>query len=80
MGARVYITLETAHGQSDAVLKMLRRRKGVVMADRLEGKPDVIVALEAMDRPALLALTTRTLLAVERIVDNVNIFPVRSAA
>jgi len=80
MGARVYITLEAASGQSDVVLKTLRRRKGVVMVDRLEGKPDVIIALEAMDRPALLSLTTRTLFAVERIVDDVNIFPVRNAA
>ena len=78
MSARVYITLDTAGQEPDQVILTLRGKKGVVIADRLEGYPHVLIALEAADRKRLLALTTKTLSYLETVGDDISLLPVRS--
>lgn len=78
MCARVYITLDAVDLKPEQVITALRRKKGVVIADRLEGNPDVLIALEADDRQKLLELTAKTLCYLEKVADGVNVLPVRS--
>jgi len=80
MAARLYITLDTACEEPEQVILTLRGKKGVVIADRLEGYPHVLIALEAADRKKLLELTTRTLSYLETVADDVNILPVSNEA
>jgi hypothetical protein len=80
MCARIYITLDSINHKPEQVLQAVRGRKGVVIADRLDGNPDVLIALEARDRRKLWKLTTETLGHLENIVDEVNVLPVRRRA
>jgi len=47
MGARVYILLNIVDGKAGQVAQVLQESPGVVMADALEGPPDVIIVVRA---------------------------------
>ena len=50
MSVRAYVLLDIIDGSSETAVQMLRSNAGVVLADRLEGRPDVIAMVEAADR------------------------------
>jgi hypothetical protein len=77
MGAGAYVLLDIANGKSEQAAQALRSRPGVVMADSLEGPPDVIVVFEASERLTLAKLTIQALTAVEAMTRSVCLLPVQ---
>lgn len=74
--ARAYILLRLAKGDPQRVAQSLRHELGVLMADPLEGPPDVIVVVEAPGRQELADLTVRALSSVENMIENVRLLPI----
>ena len=79
MSARVYAILDILDGQSDEVIWRLRGKPGILIADLVEGSPDVLMAVEAPDHEELAELTMQALSSVEDWPDNVQLLPVESA-
>ena len=77
MGERVYVLLDIVGGKVEQVVKVLRESPGVVMADAVEGLPDVIVVVEALDRQKLAQLTTQALVSVETMTENFCLLPAK---
>jgi len=75
MSARAYVLLDIADGKSERVAQALRGKPGVVMADPLEGPPDVMVVLEASQRLRLAKLTVQALASVETVIKEVQLLP-----
>ena len=75
MGDRVYVFLEVVNGKSDCVAQALRDRPGVMIADRLEGRPEVIIVVEASERQELAELTMRAIASVDTMVENLYLLP-----
>ena len=73
---RAYILLRLAKGNPDRVARALRRKPGVLMADPLEGPPEVIVVVEAPERQRLADLTVQALSSVETMIENVRLLPI----
>jgi len=78
MSVRAYVLLHLAKGNPALVAQALRRKPGVLMADPLEGPPDVIVVVEAPERQKLADLTVQVLSSVETMIDNVRLLPIHS--
>ena len=76
-GARVFILLNTVEGKAEQVAQILRESPGVVMADALEGPPDVIIVMEAPERQQLAKLAIETLALVETMTEHVYLLPAR---
>ena len=70
MDNRVYVLLEIKEGDSRQAARVLRGKPGVVIADLLEGPPDVIMVIEASDWRKLAGLTGQALAAVESMTEN----------
>jgi len=77
-GARAYVLLHLAKGDPKRVAKALRHKPGVLMADPLEGPPDVIVVFEAPGRQELADLTVNALSSVENMIENVRLLPIHT--
>ncbi len=77
MSARVYILLDVVAGTSGQVTEALRGKPGVVMADPLEGPPDVILVLEAPKRRKLAELTIQALASVEIVTEGMRLLPLK---
>ncbi len=75
MSARVYVLLDTVNGKSGQVTHVLRRKPGVVLAEPLEGSPDVIMVIEAPRREKLARLTNEALASVELLTENLQLLP-----
>jgi len=73
---RAYVLLRLAKGNPDRVAQTLRHKPGVLMADPLEGPPDVIVVVEAPERQRLADLTVQALSSVETMIENVRLLPI----
>ena len=76
MGVRAYLLLSLAKGNPTVVAQTLRGKPGVLMADPLEGPPDVIVVVEAPERRSLADLTVQALSSVESMIENVRLLPI----
>ena len=79
MGDRAYILLDIVKGKAEQATKVLRKSPGVVMADVLEGPPDVIIVIEAPERQRLAKLTVQALTSVETITDHASVLPTRNS-
>ena len=77
MNDRVYILLDIVDGKAEHVAQVLRSSPGVVMADVLEGPPDVIIVMEVPKRRRLAKLAVEALAAVETITEHVRLLPAR---
>jgi len=75
MDNRVYVLLDIMDGKAKQVPQVLRKSPGVVMADAVEGPPDVIMVVEASDRQKLAGLTVQALAAVESMTENFLLLP-----
>jgi len=64
-------------GKAEQATEVLRKRPGVVMADALEGPPDVVIVMEAPERQQLAKLTVQALASVETITERVSLLPNR---
>ncbi len=73
--ARVYVLVDVAGGYQEEVASVLRCKPGVVMADNVEGQPNVIMVVEAQDRQSLAELTVRALASVEMATGGMHLMP-----
>jgi len=73
MSARAYILLNIVQGKAEEALRTLRCRLGVVMADALEGPPDIIVLLEAKERLQLAEFLIYTLASIDNITADLRL-------
>jgi DNA-binding Lrp family transcriptional regulator len=80
MSARAYILLDTVHGKSEQVAQALRQIPGVVIVDRLEGRPDLLVLVEASDRPKLAELLMPVLSAMGCATEDLCLLVSRDSA
>ena len=76
--ARAYILLEIREGKSVEAAEVLQSMRGIVIADPLEGPPDVVVVVEASDRQELARLTNRALASIEALIEDLNLLPVQN--
>ena len=53
MSARAYMLLDIVDRDCEYAVQMLRGRAEVILADRLEGYPNIIAIVEAADRQSL---------------------------
>ncbi len=77
MSARVYLLLNVVSGKSEEVVRNLSGKAGVVVADPLEGPPDVMMVVEASDRQKLAELSMQAFAFVEAMVEAVQLLPTR---
>lgn len=75
MRAKAYVLLDIVDGNCDQVAQMLRSKRGVVMADSLEGPPDLIMVVEASDKQKLAQLAISALATVETMTQGLQILP-----
>jgi len=78
ISARAYVLLYLARGNSEQVAEALRHKPGVLMADPLEGPPDVMVVVEAPERQELADFTVNALSSVENMIENVRLLPIHT--
>ena len=75
MSPRVYVLLDIEDFKSEQAVQILRGKSGVVIADALEGPPDVIMVIEAPEREKLVELTMEALESVESMTENMHLLP-----
>ncbi len=73
MSVRVYVLLDIVEGKSEYVVQMLRSRTGVVLVDSLEGRPDVIVVVEAPNRQGLAEALMPVIGCVDGITEDLRL-------
>ncbi len=77
MKARCYLLIDVAEGKTRQALMALRRQPGIVLADRVEGPPDIVMMAEAQDRQSLANQTVRAIASIEDLTNNIQLLPVR---
>ena len=77
MANRVYALLNVAYGKSEEIARALRGKPGVVLADPLEGPPDLILVVEAPERQKLVELTIDALASVETMTEALRLLDCR---
>lgn len=75
MSTRVYVLLDITDGKSSQAVKDLRGKPGVLIADLLDGSPDVILVVEAPERQKLADLTNQALASVETVTKGIRLLP-----
>ena len=75
MSARAYVLLDIIKGKSSQAVKYLRGKPGVLIADLLDGPPDVILVVEAPERQELADLTNQALASVEKVTEDIRLLP-----
>ena len=73
--SRAYVLLQSTGNSSDRVAKTLRRQQGVVAVDLVEGPPDVVVVMEAADRPELASLLMKAMTSVQQMTEGLQLLP-----
>jgi hypothetical protein len=77
MASRAYMLLELTDVDPDRVVEDLRRQSGVMMAEPLDGPPDIIMMVEAPDRQKLAELTIKAIGSVESVAKGIRVLPSR---
>ncbi len=77
MNDKVYVLLDIMDGKAEQVVQALQGSLGVVMADAVEGPPDVVIVMEAANREQLAKLTNHALLLVEPMTEYICLLPAR---
>jgi hypothetical protein len=76
MSARAYVLLNVVRGEVVEAVQTLRGRPGVIVADVIEGPPDIVMVIEARGRRRLADLTVEALSSVENITGDLQLLPV----
>jgi hypothetical protein len=79
MSAKVYILLNVSNGNFIQVIEALKRQKGVIIADMLEGPPDLIIVVEAPERQKAAEYLMRILDVVDNVFEDILVLPVRES-
>jgi len=77
MVARAYVLFDIVDGKSEQVAQALQDKPGVVIAEQLEGPPDLIMVTEASDLPHLAKLTVQAITSVEAMIHGLRLLPVQ---
>ena len=80
MSPRVYVLLDIEDFKSDQAVQILRGKSGVMIADALEGPPDVIIVIEASEREKLADLTMEVLESIESVTEGVHLLPAQDGS
>jgi hypothetical protein len=73
MSARAYMLLDIVDRSCKYAVQMLRSRTEVVLADRLEGYPNVIAMVEAADRQSLAEAIMPVLGCIDGITEDLRL-------
>jgi len=73
MSARAYMLLDIVDRSCEYAVQMLRSRAEVILADRLEGYPNVIAMVEAADRQSLAEAIMPVLGCIDGITENLRL-------
>ena len=77
MASRAYMLLELTDVDPDQVVEDLLTQSGVMIADPLEGPPDILMMVEAPDRQKLAELTIKAIGTVESVAKGIRVLPSR---
>jgi hypothetical protein len=77
MSTRIYLLLDVVKDKSDQVTENLQGRPGVVIADPLQGPPDVMIVVEASNRQSVTELAIQAIASVETMTKGVRVLPTR---
>ncbi len=73
MGVRAYVLLNVVDGKAERAVQTLRCNSGVVIADSLEGHPDIIVMVEAPDRQKLAEFLMPVIGSMDGITEDLHL-------
>jgi len=73
MSARAYMLLDIVDRNCEYAVQMLRSRAEVILADRLEGYPNIIAIVEAADRQSLAAAIMPVLGCIDGITEDLRL-------
>jgi hypothetical protein len=77
MSVRAYMLLDIVDRSCERAVQMLRSRAEVILADRLEGYPNIIVMIEAADRQGLGEAIMPVLGCIDGITENLHLLLTR---
>jgi hypothetical protein len=77
MSVRAYVLLDIVDGKSEYAVQMLQNRAEVVLADWLEGSPDVIVMVEAPNRQGLAEAIMPVIGCIDGITEDLRLLVTR---
>ena len=77
MSARAYMLLDIVDRDCEHAVQMLRSRAEVVLADRLEGYPNIIAIVEAADRQSLAEAVMPVLGCIDGITEGLRLLLTR---
>lgn len=80
MSTRAYLLLDVLSGKSEQVARLLRGRPGVLTVDSLEGRPDIIVLVEAPDRRKLAELIMPALSSIDNVTEDLRLLVTRDGS
>jgi hypothetical protein len=73
MAVRVYMLLDIVDRNCEYAVQMLRSKADVILADRLEGYPNIIAAVEAADRQDLAVAVIPVLDCLDGITEGLHL-------
>jgi hypothetical protein len=73
MSVRVYLLLDIVERSCEYAVQMLRTNPNVILADRLEGYPNIITTVEAADRQGLAAAVMPVLDCLDGITEDLRL-------
>lgn len=73
MSTRAYMLLDIVDRSCEYAVQMLRSRAEVILADRLEGYPNIIAIVEAADRQSLAERTISVLGCIEGVTEDLRL-------
>ena len=73
MSVRVYLLLDILERSCEHAVRTLRTNPNVILADRLEGYPNIIATVEAADRQGLAAAVMPVLDCLDGITEDLRL-------
>jgi hypothetical protein len=73
MSARAYMLLDIVDRDCEYAVQMLRSRAEVILADRLEGYPNIIAIVEAADKKSLAEAIMPVLGCIDGITEDLHL-------
>jgi hypothetical protein len=77
MSVRVYMLLDIVDRSCEYAVQMLRSQAEVILADRLEGYPNIIAVVEATDRRSLAEAIMPALDCIDGITESLRLLVTR---
>jgi hypothetical protein len=77
MSVRAYLLLEITGGNCEYAVQTLQSKTGVVIVDWLEGRPDIIVMVEAPDRQRLAETMMPVIGSIDGITEDLHLLVTR---